>query len=417
MNSNNEAVMRMRRGLNSGEMQKRNRILVFRTLLENGGMSRTQLASYSGLQKATISNIINEFFDMGIVEVDGDSAAGRRAEMLRLKLDRIYLMSMGITRKDFQIAVYSLDGRHLDGYRYSIGKGEDLIQVISHMGREAKKLLDKYDTRRVLSICMTVPGPYMRRKQDGKEVFDVSEFPQFNESNIRERIEASLGRSIWMVHDAKMSAYAEWKNDEVAREDPDTSLVVIRSRGYGIGVGMVVNQSIVAGQLGIAGELGYMGINYNGAKGVNANFESCAGTDSAVRYMRQRLHEFPGTHLRDDSSYAEIVEAYRAGDELAVWAINKMAWMLAYGIANLIYTINPDCIILGADYPDEKRFIDEVRTVLGQFVHPMVVESVHIRYSQLSEDSFLLGAYYYTVEMITAESDFFEKVKEIQSLS
>ena len=34
----------MRRGMNSGEMQKNNRMLVFRTLLENGSMTRTELA-------------------------------------------------------------------------------------------------------------------------------------------------------------------------------------------------------------------------------------------------------------------------------------------------------------------------------------------------------------------------------------
>ena len=59
----------MRRGMNSGEMQKNNRMLVFRTLLENGSMTRTELASCIGLQKATITNIINEFLELGIVGI------------------------------------------------------------------------------------------------------------------------------------------------------------------------------------------------------------------------------------------------------------------------------------------------------------------------------------------------------------
>ena len=40
---------------------------------------------------------------MGIVEVNGETAAGRRGEKLNLKLDDIYTMSIGITRKDYQV--------------------------------------------------------------------------------------------------------------------------------------------------------------------------------------------------------------------------------------------------------------------------------------------------------------------------
>ena len=61
----------MRRGMNSMEMQKNNRILVFKTLQEKGMMTRAELAVEFTLQKATITNIINEFFEMGIVDENG----------------------------------------------------------------------------------------------------------------------------------------------------------------------------------------------------------------------------------------------------------------------------------------------------------------------------------------------------------
>ena len=52
----------MNRGMNSSEMQKNNRTFVFKTLLENESMTRTKLASEIGLQKATITNIINGYY-------------------------------------------------------------------------------------------------------------------------------------------------------------------------------------------------------------------------------------------------------------------------------------------------------------------------------------------------------------------
>lgn len=86
-------------------MQKCRKItehLCLKLLQERGMITRAEIAVELNLQKATITNIINEFFDMGIVEGDGDGA-GRRGEKLRLKVDNIYTMSIGITRKDFPV--------------------------------------------------------------------------------------------------------------------------------------------------------------------------------------------------------------------------------------------------------------------------------------------------------------------------
>lgn len=405
----------MKRGLNSGDMQKNNRTTVFRILLERGSMSRTQLSAEVGLQKATITNIINGFISMGIVDVDGDSAAGRRGEKICLKLDRLYVMSMGITRKDFQIALYTIDGRQLELDHYEFRKGDILEDTVRRMAKKAASMLHKYGDKHVLGICVAVPGPYMRDKRNGKEVFDVTQFPMFNQLGLREILEDTLERPVTMFHDAKLSALAEYRNAPEAREDRDISLMVIRSKGYGIGVGMVINQKIVEGQLGIAGEVGYMGLNYNGEK-EHSSFEACAGTDSVVRYIRERRYEFPDTILKEDSSYLDVIQAYKDGDPLASWAVSKMAWMLSYGIANLIYTINPDCIIIGPQYPDDEAFLGQVKGNLRTMIHPLLAERVHIRSSKLRYDSFLLGGYYYLIEELLKITDFFDTIREVMNV-
>ena len=105
-------------------------------------------------------------------------------------------------------------------------------------------------------------------------------------------------------------------------------------------------------------------------------------------------------------TYHEVLEEYRKGDLLAVWAVEKMAWMLGYGIANIIYTVNPDCIIIGPDYPDTEHFLSKVKESIRKCVPPYVEECAVIRFSQLNEDSFLLGGYYYTLERLVKEDIF-----------
>lgn len=399
----------MKKGMNSTEMQKNNRVLAFRTLLEKGSMTRMELAAALNLQKATITNIINDFYDMEIVEVDGDSAAGRRSEKICLKLDDIYLMSVGITRKDYQFSVFTLFGKQEKYLRYRFKKNESIFRIVEKMKKDAVELTSMFGSDKIIGVCLAVPGLFINQPEKNEEIFMVSEFKELSQVNIHQELEKTLQKKVLIKHDAKLSAYAEWRCAEEIRGIERASLAVVRSRGFGIGAGFVVNGAIMNGHLGLAGEVGYMGINYNGNRpGCEraGTFEYCAGSESAMRYVKERLIEFPDSLLTENSTYQDVLEEYRKGDPLAVWAIEKMAWMLGYGIANIIYTVNPDCIIIGPDYPETDHFLAKVRESIRKCVPPYVEECAVIRFSRLNEDSFLLGGYYYTLERLMQEDIF-----------
>ena len=401
----------MRRGMNSMEMQKNNRILVFKTLQEKGMMTRAELAVELNLQKATITNIINEFFEMGIVEVNGETAAGRRGEKLNLKLDDIYTMSIGITRKDYQLAIFDLSGNMIKHSCCNFQKENGFREIVENLKADAVKMANEYGNNRILGICLAVPGLFINRPEKNEEIFMVSEFEELSQINVKAELEKALGRKVMIKHDAKLSAYAEWRCAEEIKGQERGSLVVVRSRGFGIGTGCVVNGNIMNGHLGLAGEGGYMGINYNQARGNKGTFEYCAGSESAARYVKERLFEFPDTILNEKSTYLEVFDAYRKGDALATWAVHKVAWMLGYGIANIIYLINPDCIIIGPDYPDTKDFVNKIREAIRNFVPAFVEENASIRYSKISQDSFLLGGFYYTFDNLCRRDNIFDLIR------
>ena len=394
----------MRRGMNSMEMQKNNRILVFKTLQEKGMMTRAELAVELNLQKATITNIINEFFEMGIVEVNGETAAGRRGEKLNLKLDDIYTMSIGITRKDYQLAIFDLSGNMIKHSCCNFQKENGFREIVENLKADAVKMANEYGNNRILGICLAVPGLFINRPEKNEEIFMVSEFEELSQINVKAELEKALGRKVMIKHDVKLSAYAEWRCAEEIKGQERGSLVVVRSRGFGIGTGCVVNGNIMNGHLGLAGEGGYMGINYNQARGNKGTFEYCAGSESAARYVEERLFEFPDTILNEKS-------AYRKGDALATWAVHKVAWMLGYGIANIIYLINPDCIIIGPDYPDTKDFVNKIREAIRNFVPAFVEENASIRYSKISQESFLLGGFYYTFDNLCRRDNIFDLIR------
>ena len=131
------------------------------------------------------------------------------------------------------------------------------------MKEEAISLVEEYGDNRILGVCLAVPGLFINRPERGEEIFMVSEFEELSNIDVHTELEEALGRKILIKHDAKLSAYAEWHCAEEIKGIDRGSLAIVRSRGYGIGCGFVVNGNIVNGHLGLAGEAGYMGINFN----------------------------------------------------------------------------------------------------------------------------------------------------------
>lgn len=401
--------------MNSNDIQKKNRMLVFQTLLSSDGMTRSQLARATKLKKGTITNIINEFAAKGIVPPLAENFGDKRGEQISLALHGIYLMAISITRRDYQIMIYSLDGKANDYIKYSFLPNEKLQDSLVRMMEDGKALLKKYDPRRVMDICLTVPGPYMKLK-DGTEVFAVSKFDDFNSINIRSQLEAALGRHIYIVHDTKLCAYAEWQVSPEVQNGHADSMLVVGSRGEGVGCGIVINGKIIEGHIGVAGEVGFMGVNYNQPPDHGGSYMACASSESIAHNAADRLIEFPDTVLSEQSSYEDVIKAYRKGDKLAKAAIRRTAILLGYGLANIVYMVNPSVIIIGADYPSDTDFLDTVKKSMNRYLLPVIAKNVILRGSTLASDSFLVGAYYYMASRELEKDDFFERIDAIENL-
>lgn len=402
----------MKLGINSNEMQKVNRCLVLKILMENNHMTRHELAAKTGLHKTTITNIINEFLDIGIITSDNDGKAVKRGELLYFQSVNMYAVSVGINRKDYRICLYTLNGTPTECIRKNISVREDVHRIFEQLLDDIRKLTAPIPPKNILGICVGMPGPYLRRNHN---IALVTGFEQLSLINIPQMLSEALKIPVLSEHDARLAAYAEWKALEKTHDSPVSSLVTLRSIGLGVGAGIVIEGKMVRGQSGVAGEIGHMGVNFNACRtpgAQNGIYEYYSGTESAIRYVQERLFDFPDTVLHEASTYQDIVKAYREKDPLAVYAMEKLAWMLGYGISSLIYLINPDCIILGEDYPDYEPFLEKVRQALRTLVHPFILESLTVRFSELKEDSILLGGYYLLLEQRFQENTLVDYIKD-----
>jgi len=112
------------------------------------------------------------------------------------------------------------------------------------------------------------------------------------------------------THDAKAAALAEWRHN--ARNFNAKVLLYI-SAGQGIGSALVVEGEIYRGAFGLAGEIGHMSIDTNGALckcGNTGCLELYASRISLIRDIKK--HKM--TEDKEYKSFSDVVDAYKNND-------------------------------------------------------------------------------------------------------
>lgn len=405
-------------GLNNEKIQLSNRSLVLNIIIRKGNISRKELAEITGLGKPTITNIVNELLELDIIEeCEKPRTWGeRKTKGLTLKTRSIKILSARWIRTYFKVAIFTLSGEVIDSEECEVSTEEDIWQTTDRILNTIDRLLLRHGRKEILGMCIGVPGPYLRCSEMNKAI--VNGYERLKEIDVQKFFEDRYDFSVITEHDAHLSAFGEWESMEEEKQDHCKCMLALQSVGIGIGAGIILNGKIVEGAFGIAGEIGQLGIYFNGPEntyGRRGTLEYYASSASVKRYISERMCDFPESRLSEESTYEEIVNAYYEKDPLAIWAFDILAWRLAYGLADTIFVINPDEIIIGPDYPISERFIGKIRTSLEGMVNREIGDKIKIRYSAFEEDTTLIGGYYFTLDHFINERTLYERVKEMMS--
>lgn len=196
---------------------------------------------------------------------------------------------------------------------------------------------------------------------------------------LKRDLEASLQRSIVMANDANCFALSEAIDG--AAQGANTVFGVII--GTGVGAGIVINQQVLQGVNGIAGEWGHNPLPwprvdelaglpcYCGKQGCIETWLS--GTGFAKGFAQQH-----GEKL----SSQEIVAAAEAGDVRCEQAMLDYEDRMARSLAHVINILDPEVIVLGGGMSNIARLYDNVplrwtRYIFSDFVQTRLVAPIH----------------------------------------
>src|ERR1044072_4020138 len=318
-----------------------NRQIVLNYVRERAPISRAEISHETELQRSTVSLIVEELKDRGLVaEIEGESTGGRPPLLLQLKAAGPIAIGVDLSTEQTVIATSDPAGRVLTqkGVDADASAEKTLKKVIDCVNRLVKS------DEGIEAIGVSLPG--LVDPETGNALF----IPHFRWRNfdVAARLHAATGLPVKVDNDANATALAElWFGRPEVREVRNFVMILVEE---GLGAGIVVDGHVYHGDAVAAGEFGHMTIVSNAPVACAAGGRECWEAFASERAALARYAKLAGRN--GDSagvSFKDLVGRALEGEKAAQTALSKTAHYLGVGISNVIKGLSPEAVIVGGE--------------------------------------------------------------------
>ena len=313
-----------------------NRRIVLNLIRTRHPISRADLARVSGLQRSTISLIVEQLIEEQWV-VEGSTGRlprGRRPTFLKLNDERVII---GVDIRPSQIAVALSDANGKFTAQEIMATPPDPEIAVREMIDRIRRVIATCRGKKIEGIGVSVPGRIDERTN--KLVFSPN--LRWAGVDLRTPIASATGLDVELENAANSCVLAAvWFNHVDSR-----NLVVV-TVSEGIGTGVFVNGQLLRGQNGMAGEFGHVPLDPDGPLcgcGSRGCWEVFASNNAALRYYFESADDVG--HL----TFPDLLGRAGLGDRRAEGALNRMAGYLGRGMRMIVAGLAPELILVVGD--------------------------------------------------------------------
>ncbi len=376
---------------------------VLKMIYRQAPLSRAQLASITGLNKSTISSLVEDLLERRLVHETGvnSAGAGRPATLLEIntQVGAVIAVELGV---DFVAAALTdFGGKMIRREQVSVDPARSQEDTLGEIKRLIDATLRTAGDKNlpVLGLSFSIPGTV--DLEEGVLIFA----PNLNWHNVRLReIFDYTGLKVYVENDANAAAVGEHLFG-VAQNVKDFVLVFA---GVGLGGGLYLNDQLYRGTGGYAGEIGHTPIwaepfGQQCHCGNRGCWETYASQRAIIERVEAKLHGGRESMMRGDLTLAKIEEAAEAGDGVALEALAEVGSAIGTGFAGLVNTFNPEKVVLGGPVSRAGRFL--MPTILEgvkQYAMADIAVQTEISLSAFGADASLIGAAAVVVDDILA---------------
>ena len=354
------------------------------TLRRVGPSSRPQLARLAGLSKPTVSLALANLETAGLVRPVGPStpSLGRSAMLYEVDPTAGYVVGIDIGRAWIRIAAADLSG-HIVARRDERNRERSATALVRTVSEVAHSVVAAAGLtwEQVAHTVVGGPGVF---DPDSDRLLLAPNLPGWSRPGVMSSLREALPPSVALDNDANLAAVGE--RSYGSGRDADTFVYV--SIGTGIGMGIIIDGELYRGAHGAAGEVAYLPLPGDGDAAADRDarlrgiMEAAASADAVVRTAKW-------LGMAGASSAKRVFAAARAGDELALAAVQAEAERLAVIVGTVAAILDPEFVLLGGGVGSN---IDLLRPPLERRLAELTPLGPRVAEGQLGQDAIVLGA-------------------------
>jgi predicted NBD/HSP70 family sugar kinase len=373
-----------------GSLRGLNRGRVITALREVGVGSRADIARRTGLSRSTVSTIVGQLLDDGLVvnhegeaPVGPTTGAGRPPTLIALAPTAGAAVGIDFGKRHLAVAVADLSHAILAETWSEMEEDYPAARGLDAAAELVRKLLRQARTprERVLGVGMGLPGPiHMATGTVGSSAI----LPGWVGVRGAEEMQSRLSLPVRVENDANLGALAEltWGAGR------DCSHLAYLKVSNGIGAGMILEGRLFRGAGGTAGEIGHTILDETGDICRCGN-RGCLETYAAGPAIVDLLSRSLGEELTLEAVLARAAD----GDAGCRRAIADAGRHVGTAAANLCNVFNPQRIVVGGSIGAAGDVVLEpMREAVNRYAIATAAQDVEIVPGELGDRAELLGA-------------------------
>ena len=364
--------------------------------MKHGNATIPDLAKRLGLSIPTVSKLVDELTDTGLIKEGGktETGSGRHPNTYGLNPDSCYFVGVDIKNGSLSLGLMDFGGKviekQLDIDFESCNSVDNLSQLCDIINRFINSR--SVDRSAILAVNVNISG-----RVNPMMGYSYSRY-NFEEMPLSEVLSEKLGLRVCIENDTRAMTYGEYIYGDCSKIDN----LIFLNLSWGIGLGIIIDGKIYYGKSGFAGEIGHM-VTYDNEIICHCGKKGCLETEASgralVRKLIERLEAGANSLIADryrenkTITLDDIFEAIDSEDLLCIELVEDMGRELGRWLAGIINIFNPEKVILGGALSAVGDYIlQPVMTAVRRYSLNLVNKDTKIVISQLGDQSGLIGS-------------------------
>ena len=327
-------------GMNQQNMNGINKHVLLKNIIINEPISRIELSRLTGLSKMTVTGLVKEYMDAGIVRECGAarSTGGRRRTYLQAAPESLLTLGIYVGRDNLKAGIINLKGQIIRSESIELSAMENNDVFLKGLFLLCDRLMQTPYSRKIWGIGISCAGPLLVK--DGV-ILNPPDFNNIRDLPIVSCLEERYHLPAYLQNDICVAALAEVYFGN--RNQYDDFIYVGISAG--IGGGVIMNRKLYTGASGLAGIMGHIIVEKDGIPcecGQRGCLEMYSSTRAVVKWAREN-------GAGEDLTWMELLVRASSGDEVCMKAVERMTEYLEVAFANMANAYDTQCFIVGGD--------------------------------------------------------------------